>query len=103
MNEEEKEAIKDLEEMIELYEDECLLTTENDIKYIKVILNLVEKQERVIKTRLKEIESLYKMMSVKDDKIEKIKEELRDIIFEFLPKSNHEVVLRAKIIKLLGE
>ena len=76
---------------------------------------------------------LHKMISFKDGEIEKLKEayqilkddieghriayvdtpefeenyiskdKIRDIIFEFIPKSNHEVELRTKIIKLLGE
>ena len=104
------------------------------------IINLFEKQQKEIKTRLEEIDSLYKMMSAKDDEIEYLadkieqmkedyqilkddieghrivyvdtpefeenyisKDKIRDIIFEFIPKSIHEVELRTKIIKLLGE
>lgn len=75
MNEEEKQAIKELQnkhiffseyEAIEDYE------TENNIN---TILNLIDKQQEEIKARLEEIDSLYKMMSAKDDKIEQMKED----------------------------
>lgn len=48
MNEEEKCAIEDIKEMIELYEDDCLLTTGEDIQYLKIILNLIDKQWKEI-------------------------------------------------------
>ena len=53
-NAQEKKAIKDIEEMIELFEDDCLLTTEDDIKYLKVILNLIKKQQKEIEELNKE-------------------------------------------------
>ena len=49
------------------------------------IINLFEKQQKEIKARLEEIDSLYKMMSAKDDEIEKLKEDyqiLKDDIEE---------------------
>lgn len=74
MSEEEKKAFNYLKKYIE-WETAEERNLEGDIK---TILTLIEKQERVIKTRSKEIESLYKMMTVKDDKIEKLKDELKE-------------------------
>ena len=104
MNEEEKKARAFLRFYVRDIKDEYFDRDYHiDKKFAETILILIEKQERIIKTRLKEIEGLYKMMSVKDDKIEKLKEELKEIITEFIPESNHECILRTKLIKLLGE
>ena len=48
MSDEEKKAIEDLKEVIDLYNDECLITTEDDFKSIKILLNLIEKQSKEI-------------------------------------------------------
>lgn len=69
MNEEENQAFKVLHFYnLEDYENEEIK------KYIKIIVNLVEKQQKEIEKRLKEIDALYKMMSVKDERIEDLKE-----------------------------
>ncbi len=57
MSEEEKKAIENLKEVVDLYNDECLITTDYDFKSIEIILNLIEKQQ-------KEIEELKKYKKV---------------------------------------
>lgn len=58
ITDEEKEAIEDLKEVIELYNDECLITIEDDIKSIKIILELIERNRR-IKTRERILKLYY--------------------------------------------
>ena len=70
MNEEEKQAYDYLEKYIE-WETLGERNLEGDIK---TILNLIDKQQKEIEKRLKEIDALYKMMSVKDERIEDLKE-----------------------------
>ena len=48
MTDEEKKAIEDLKEVVELYNDKCLITTEDDFKSIEILLNLIEKQSKEI-------------------------------------------------------
>ena len=45
---EENEAIEDLKEVIDLYNEDCLITTDDDIKSIDIVLNLIEKQSKKI-------------------------------------------------------
>ena len=83
------------------------------------ILEIVEKQQKEIED-LKTITREYEAYKCgKDDQIMIAskqwfdndyfkehyisKDKIRDIIFEFIPKSNHEAELRTKIVKLLGE
>ena len=63
MSEEEKKAIENLKEVVDLYNDECLITTDYDFKSIEILLNLIEKQE-------KEIEELKKKNQDVSDRIE---------------------------------
>ena len=101
MNEEEKKALAFLRFYVSDDEDEYFsrdFYIEKNI--IETILNLIEKQQ-------KEIEKLDKENTRQQELIgnihQKWKDKIREIITEFIPKSNHEVVLRAKLIKLLGE
>ena len=107
MNEEEKKAIRDLKILrmgIGLLN--CIPGIEKDevdIKAIDCVLNLIEKQQ-------KEIEELNKSDTSKEQSsmnyynlYKELEDKIKEIITEFIPKSNHEVVLRAKLIKLLGE
>ena len=142
MDEEEKKAIDKLQYTIEINQNilDGIEIDEQVIKSMETTLNLIDKQQKEIEKRLKEIDSLYKMMSTKDDEIKYLeqkleqygldyqilkddieehriayvdtpefeekyisKDKIKDIIFEFIPKSIHEVELRTKIIKLLGE
>ena len=48
MTDEEKKAIEDLKEVVELYNNKCLITTEDDFKSIEILLNLIEKQSKEI-------------------------------------------------------
>lgn len=48
LSEEEKKAIENLKEVVDLYNDECLITTDYDFKSIEILLNLIEKQEKEI-------------------------------------------------------
>lgn len=48
MTDEEKKAIEDLKEVVDLYNDKCLITTEDDFKSIEILLNLIEKQQKEI-------------------------------------------------------
>ena len=48
MSEEEKKAIENLKEVVDLYNDECLITTDYDFKCIEILLNLIENQKKEI-------------------------------------------------------
>jgi hypothetical protein len=115
MNEEEKQAYNYLEKYIE-WETLGERNLEGDIK---TILDLVKKQQNkleYLKTLTREYEA-YKLGEgdniliaskewFNDGYFEEnfiSKDKIRDIIFEFIPKSNHEAELRTKIINLLGE
>lgn len=52
MTDEEKKAIEDLKEVVELYNDKCLITTEDDFKSIEILLNLIEKQSKEIEHQI---------------------------------------------------
>ena len=85
---EEKNSIEDLKEVIELYNDKCLITTEDDIKSIKILLNLIEKQYKEIEELKQEKEYLNCIIeSDKDNYINKDKikakiEEVKDGTFD---------------------
>lgn len=76
---------------------------------IKIILKLIEKQQKEIEKLKDEYkrevfehqEFIEDTKVAVQDYIEKYK--IKDIISEFIPESTHEVELRTKIIKLLGE
>lgn len=72
MSEEEKEAIEYWKTHMEILHCNTQIASEH---YIKVLLDLVEKQQKEIEKRIKEIDSLYKIMSAKDDEIEELKED----------------------------
>jgi peptidoglycan hydrolase CwlO-like protein len=72
MNEEEKQAYNYLEKYIK-WETLGERNLEGDIK---TILDLIKKQQKEIEGRLEEIDSLYKMMSVKDDEIKYLEQKL---------------------------
>ena len=48
MTEVEKKAIENIKEMIELHDDNCLITTDDDFECLKVLLCLIEKQQKEI-------------------------------------------------------
>lgn len=76
MNEEEKQAIFEIEKLTaEIYTYMDMEKTRFYRSKYKIILDLIEKQQKEIEKRLKEIDSLYKMMSAKDDEIEELKED----------------------------
>lgn len=69
MNEEEKREYEELK---------SLLYTGTISQYGKrKLIDIIEKQQKEIKARLEEIDSLYKMMSVKYEEIEKLEDVLR--------------------------
>lgn len=70
MNEEEKQAIEYLK--VRLYGNEGCYLIDVAQSDLRIFLNLVEKQQKEIEKRLKEIDSLYKMMSAKDERIENL-------------------------------
>lgn len=103
MNEEEKEAIGFLKHSLYEYEEIDTSVLEYIDKNHKIIYKLILKQQKVIEKRLKEIDSLYKMMSAKDDEIEELKrfkEEVSDIIEDAYYTAEPTY---CKIKKLLGE
>ena len=125
MNEEQKEAIKTIESFknIKWYSNifprGVEILTEEERREIDIVINLIEKQQKEIED-LKAITREYDayelgegnkiMIATKEwfnngyfEEHYISKDKIRDIIFEFIPKSNHEVELRTKIIKLLGE
>ena len=75
MSEEEKKAIENLKEVVDLYNDECLITTDYDFKSIEIILNLIEKQK-------KEIEELKMKLWKKELIIDGMKEDRRIAVEE---------------------
>ena len=81
MTDEEKKAIEDLKEVVELYNDKCLITTEDDFKSIEILLNLIEKQSKEIE-ELKKYEEGYKLLSYSLDNYtskDKIKAEIEEL------------------------
>lgn len=76
MNEKEKKAIHDLKILrLGIGLINCIPGIEKDevdIKAIDCVLNLIDKQQKEIEKRLKEIDSLYKMISIKDERIENL-------------------------------
>ena len=90
MSEEQKEALEILKGL-EFEEYDWYVKTDkieghaNDVvekveKALQTILNLFEKQQKEIEKRLEEIDSLYKMMSAKDDEIEELKHFKKEVI-----------------------
>lgn len=83
MNEEEKQAIKDIKDILKEFNEHKDKDFIGRLYYknkpiednLEILLNLIEKQQKEIKARLEEIESLYKMMSAKDDELEELKED----------------------------
>ena len=103
MNDEEKEAIKYWKTHMKILHCNTQIASEH---YIKVLLDLVEKQQNKIEDLKKEKRILiekYTEVVYECGKRNKEIAELRNIIFKFIPKSNYEVEFRTKIIKLLGE
>lgn len=78
MNEEEKKAIKELKHFISMtaFWKEKEYTSYAIDNCIGIVLHLIDKQQKEIKGRLEEIDSLYKMMSVKDDEIKYLEQKL---------------------------
>ena len=75
MSEEEKQAINYLKE----FRDNVYAgvgTGSVMAKNIDMIFVIIDKQQKEIEARLKEIDSLYKMMSVKDDEIKYLEQKL---------------------------
>ena len=79
MNEEEY-AIEDIKEMIELYEDDCLLTTEEDIEYMKIILNLIDKQQKEIEELKHFKEEVIAIIKYADDTAEQTYWNIRKLL-----------------------
>lgn len=81
MNEEEKKwTIEGLTELRKIMSRSMIkgidIYIESPLNFKKALdnaLELIEKQQKEIESRLKEIDSLYKMMSAKDDEIEELK------------------------------
>lgn len=85
MNEKEKQAIEFFKKSLKkktppYWYDDTLFNIE---KKIKIILNLTKKQQKEIESRLKEIDSLYKMMSAKDDEIEYLAEKIAQMRLDY--------------------
>lgn len=74
MTDEEKNAIDDLKEVVDLYNDKCLITTEDDFKSIEILLNLIEKQSKEIERLEKKIKRYEKIIEHKDEKCEQLLE-----------------------------
>ena len=76
MSEEEKKAIENLKEVVDLYNDECLITTDYDFKSIEIILNLIEKQQKEIE-ELKNKNNLMnaKIHNLLDDNMELLRKD----------------------------
>lgn len=118
MDEQEKKSFKFLKDIYNLNFKSC--TLENcDIKNIVNIIEKLQKEIEYLKAITREYEA-YELgegnkiiiaskewfndgffKNFLSDYISKGK--IREIIFEFIPKSTHEDVLRTKLIKLLGE
>lgn len=73
MNEQENQAMEFLKHSLYEYEEIDTSVLEYIDKNHKIIYKLILKQHKEIESRLKEIDSLYKMMSVKDDEIDELK------------------------------
>ena len=54
----EDDAINYLKEDIELYEDGCFISTDDDFKAIRIILNLIEKKQKEIEELKKDKKAL---------------------------------------------
>ena len=48
MSENEIKAIENIKEMIELHENDCLITTDDDFESLKILLSTIEKQQKEI-------------------------------------------------------
>lgn len=92
MSEEEKKAIENLKEVVDLYNDECLITTDYDFKSIEILLNLIEKQQKEIEDLKKpkyiinfETNEITKLTNefISKDKIKAKIEECREILYSF--------------------
>jgi len=59
LSDEEKKAIENLKEVIDLYNDECLITTDDDFKSIEILLNLIEKLSKEIEEYKKQLDLDY--------------------------------------------
>ena len=108
MNEEEKEAIEFLKHSLYEYEEIDTSVLEYIDKNHKIIYKLILKQQKEIKARLEEIDSLYKMMAIKDDEIEQMKEayqilkddiEVHNIIYLDTPEFEEIYISKDKIRK----
>ena len=113
MNEEEKQALEECKIlMICLYDYMSIEKSRFYCNQYKTILNIIEKQQKEIEARLEEIDSLYKMMSAKDDEIEKLKEDyqiLKDDIEEHniayvdTPEFEENYIRKNKIKEIIKE
>ena len=119
MDEEEKQAVKNFEDLLKKHFEETSVTSGNFLDGVEGIhiLNIIENQQKEIeelKDKNKTLEqllqgNLYEMYKYYRELANSYqancisKDKIRDIIFEFIPKSTHEVILRTKLIKLLGE
>ena len=80
MNEEEKQALEECKIlMICLYDYMSIEKSRFYCNQYKIILDLIYKQQEEIKARLKEIDSIYKMMSAKDDEIEYLADKIEQM------------------------
>lgn len=106
MNEEENQAFK----VLRFYNSEDYGTEELK-KYIKVIENLVEKQQKEIENRLNEIKCLYNFISIREERIDElveINEKYNDLyISKDKIKELREIdnidLIQFKLKELLGE
>lgn len=69
-----EEAIEDLKEMIELHEDNCLITTEDDFESIKILLDAYSKEKEKNKELMQDKIDLIKEHNVV--KMKDVQEEL---------------------------
>ena len=105
----EDEAINYLKEDIELYEDGCFISTDDDFKAIRIILNLIEKQQEEIEELKKDKKALvnnYNNVLGNFISKNKIKENIKK--FEKLQEQTEPVLqdiryTRADLIKYLKE
>lgn len=111
MNEEEKQAIEKFSNLITKHFEDKKIDSVDYLDYFEgiTILKLIEKQQKEIEKLKDEYkrEVFEHQEFVEDTKVAVQdyikKDEIKNIISEFIPKSNHEVVLITKIKELLGE
>ena len=104
MNEEEKQAIGFLKHSLFEYEEIDTSVLEYIDKNHKIIYKLILKQHKEIEKRLKEIDSLYKMMSAKDERIENLIELVNQYNdMQYIRKIEEKYISKDKIKELIKE